>query len=68
MKIAHPTYKQLLFEDVVEGDVFEARGSLYMKVAIPQNLNNAVDLYDGDAVHFNDTDPVLPVDCELVIK
>ena len=68
MKIEQPAHSHVLFDDVCEGDVFEARGSYYMKITVPQNLNNAVDLFDGDAVHFNDVDPVFPVNCKLVIE
>lgn len=68
MKIEQPARNDVLFDNVCEGDVFEARGSYYMKISIPKNLNNAVDLFDGDAVHFNDVDVVCPVNCRLVIE
>lgn len=68
MNIEHPKHRGVLFDNVCEGDVFEARGSYYMKINVPQNLNNAVDLFDGDAVHFNDVDVVYPVNCRLVIE
>lgn len=69
MKIKMPERTNVtLFENLSEGDVFEARGSYYMKIYVPTSMNNAVDLFDGDIEHFEDETEVYIVDCELVIK
>ncbi len=56
------------FEDINEGDVFYYEGGYYMKIIIPKNMNNAVDLNDGEALFFDDNKWVTLVDHELVIK
>jgi hypothetical protein len=65
-QIGHKNFT--LFENLSEGDVFELHGSYCMKICISNNLNNAVDLVDGEAMHVPDEKEVGIVDCELVIK
>lgn len=56
------------FEDINCGDVFEYNGDYYMKIYIPQNMNNAVHLDNGEALFFHDSKYVTLVDHELIIK
>ena len=67
--IITPNYDNMKkFEDIECGDVFEYENTLYMKIAVPGTINNAVELSDGEALFFNDNKWVLPIDCELRIK
>lgn len=69
MNIKQLGHKKLtLFENLSEGDVFELHGAYCMKIDIPNNLNNAVELVDGSVIHVPDDKEVGIVDCELVIK
>lgn len=56
------------FSDIGCGDVFEYNNTFYMKIEIPKNLNNALDLDDGHVLFFDDSKWVKPVDCKLVIN
>lgn len=56
------------FEDVNCGDVFKYEDDYYMKVYIPKNMNNAVNLASGEVIFFHYDRFVTLVDHELVIK
>lgn len=56
------------FEDAKYGDVFTHNDEIYIKVNNTNDLNNAVNLYDGDLVHFHDVQIVYLVDYEFTIK
>lgn len=59
---------EVKFEDIECGGVFKAANTYYMKIEIPKNLNNAVNLSDGEVVHFNDSAWVIDVEHELVVN
>ena len=56
------------FIDLNDGDVFKYEGNYYMKIYIHSNLNNAVRLNIGEAVHFSDNKLVTLVDYNFIIK
>lgn len=55
------------FEDLNPGDVFMSCGDTYMVINNPNDLNNAVNLKDGDLCHFKDTQTVYIIDYDFTI-
>ena len=69
MRIIKKINNTVLFEDLEPGDVFELEGNTWMKTeTTAYSQNNAVDLFDGDIAHIDDSAPVYRVACELVCE
>ena len=68
MKIKHSNNNSCYFSNVECGDVFVYNNVYYMKTEYMCTINcNAVNIASGTFCHFEDTDKVKFVDCELVI-
>ena len=70
MKIAHRENEKL-FKELNTGDVFMDSGEYYMKTCETRDDDayyNAIYLKDGSPEFFMDSQKVIEVDCELVIK
>lgn len=68
MKVVQTGKKFYKFSEIKVGDVFMNGVHYFMKVHIGDSNNNAICLNDGDADYFMDSQNVLSVDCELVVK
>jgi hypothetical protein len=58
----------IAFCDLMYGDAFMYSNQVYIKVCNTNDLNNAVNLEDGDICHFHDEQTVYLVDYEFTIK
>ena len=71
MKITNNGVKPITFEEIEVGEVFEFRGSFYIKINSVYNYQaiamNAVTLANGNTVQFRDDCKVTKPDCELII-
>ena len=67
MKINKNYGEPTAFENLSYGDVFMVMGCCYMKVNNTNDLNNAVNLFDGDICHFTETQTVYLCDYEFTI-
>ena len=64
--------KQINFEELLRGTVFEYAGSYYMKtetVSDPLSLKcNAVNVINGEMTRFDSHNLIHVINCELTIK
>ena len=67
MDIIFKTNKQMNFGEVTTGQVFRYGTNVYMKAYSHDGVDEAVDLSDGNAYTFSDTDRVTVVDTTLYV-
>lgn len=75
MKIETATDSRMEFKQIKSGKCFKSRGTVYMKtkvdivsfVAGTGSHLNAVDLKDGQLVHFGEEAMVLPIGAKVTI-
>lgn len=57
------------FEQIVQGDVFLFDGKYYMRMEKSENYVNAVNLSNGEAIHFANEETVSLIDtCYLAVE
>lgn len=68
MRVTAKRSNLIPFEEFEPGDVFNYKGIYCMKIEVPNNLNNAACLIDGDVFHVKDEEPVEKICGEFVYE
>lgn len=68
MKINRTYGTPITFEELSCGDVFMSMGQAYIKVNNPNDMNNAVNLIDGDICHFGEMLIVYIADYDFTLR